>query len=205
MERKEKMDILWLLTEERPKPSVILQIIEMYCNDFDDTIMLNTEIKIKPHIENGCFKFIYEVEGLKVNNADKILIKTVSGSSSFLDFLLFKQANAPTEGDTNDNLIMAIEETKTSDDESRNTGIYQRGSKFVYITPYYDNVKLYMLYNEELEARQDKKPSDTSIFGTNILLTLGVTIVGKDIAEWFKPFRSLEELIRFKSCMRHCR
>ena len=202
MERKEKMDILWLLTEERPKPSVILQIIEMYCNDFDDTIMLNTEIKIKPHIENGCFKFIYEVEGLKVNNADKILIKTVSGSSSFLDFLLFKQANAPTEGDTNDNLIMAIEETKTSDDESRNTGIYQRGSKFVYITPYYDNVKLYMLYNEELEARQDKKPSDTSIFGTNILLTLGVTIVGKDIAEWFKPFRSLEELIRFKSGMR---
>ncbi len=39
---------------------------------------------------------------------------------------------------------MAIEETKTSDDESRNTGVYQRGSKFVYITPYYQNVKLYV-------------------------------------------------------------
>ncbi len=196
------MDNLWLLTEERPKPSVILKIIEMYCNDFNDTILSHTEIKIKPLIERGCFKFIYEVEGLKVNNADKILIKTVSGSSSFLDFLLFKQSNAPAEGNPNDNLIMAIEETKTSDDESRNTGVYQRGSKFVYITPYYDNVKLYMLYNEELEAREDKKPSDTSIFGTNILLTLGVTIVGKDISEWFKPFRSLEELIKFKAGMR---
>lgn len=196
------MDNLWLLTEERPKPSVILQIIEMYCNDFNDTILSHTEIKIKPLIERGCFKFIYEVEGLKVNNADKILIKTVSGSSSFLDFLLFKQSNAPAEGNPNDNLIMAIEETKTSDDESRNTGVYQRGSKFVYITPYYDNVKLYMLYNEELEAREDKKPSDTSIFGTNILLTLGVTIVGKDISKWFKPFRSLEELIKFKAGMR---
>ena len=81
---------------------------------------------------------------MSVSNAEHIYIKTVSGSSSFLDFLLFKQIDAPTEGCTSDNLIMAIEETKTSDDESRNTGVYQRGSKFVYITPYYDDVKLYM-------------------------------------------------------------
>lgn len=196
------MENLWLLTEERPKPSVILQIIEMYCNDFEDKIALKEEIRIKPIIENGVFKFIYVIEGLKVYGAKNIYIKTVSGSSSFLDFLLFKQEFAPKEGCSTDNLIMAIEETKTSDDESRNTGVYQRGSKFVYITPYYDKVKLYMLYNEELEAREDKKPSDTSIFGTNILLTLGVTIVGKDISKWFKPFESLDELINFKASMR---
>ena len=197
-----KMDNLWLLTEERPKPSVILQIIEMYCADFSDKITVKQEIKIKPIIDNGVFKYVYVIEGLKVANAENIFIKTVSGSSSFLDFLLFKQEKAPVEGSTNDNLIMAIEETKTSDDESRNTGVYQRGSKFVYITPYYDNVKLYMLYNEELEAREDKKPSDTSVFGTNILLTLGVTIVGKDTSKWFKPFKTLDELIRFKAGMR---
>lgn len=196
------MENLWLLTEERPKPSVILQIIEMYCNDFEDKIALKEEIRIKPITENGVFKFIYVIEGLKVYGAKNIYIKTVSGSSSFLDFLLFKQEFAPKEGCSTDNLIMAIEETKTSDDESRNTGVYQRGSKFVYITPYYDKVKLYMLYNEELEAREDKKPSDTSIFGTNILLTLGVTIVGKDISKWFKPFESLDELINFKASMR---
>ena len=120
-----KMDNLWLLTEERPKPSVILQIIEMYCADFKDKITLKQEIKIKPIIDNGVFKYVYVIEGLKVGNADKILIKTVSGSSSFLDFLLFKQEKAPTKGSTSDNLIMAIEETKTSDDESRNTGVYQ--------------------------------------------------------------------------------
>lgn len=196
------MENLWLLTEERPKPSVVLQIVEMYCKDFHDKITLREEIKIKPVINNGIFKFIYVIEGLKAAGADNIFIKTVSGSSSFLDFLLFKQAQAPSEGNTNDNLIMAIEETKTSDDESRNTGVYQRGSKFVYISPYYKNVKLYMLYNEELEAREDKKPSDTSIFGTNILLTLGVAIVGKDTSKWFKPFKSLDELIKFKSSMR---
>lgn len=196
------MNNLWLLTEERPKQSVVLQIIEMYCKDFNDRITEHSEIKILPHIENGYFKFVYEIEGLSVATANKIYIKTVSGNSSFLDFLLFKQEKAPVEGCNTDNLIMAIEETKTSDDESRNTGVYQRGAKFVYITPYYQNVKLYMLYNEELEARESKKPSDTSIFGTNILLTLGVTIVGKDTSKWFKPFNTLDDLIEFKAGMR---
>ena len=196
------MDNLWLLTEERPKPSVINQIVQMYCEDFNDRITLREELKIKPIIINGIFQFVYKVEGLAVANAADIFIKTVSGSSSFLDFLLFKQENPPAERNATDNLIMAIEETKTSDDESRNTGVYQRGSKFVYITPYYKDVKLYMLYNEELEAREEKKPSDTSIFGTNILLTLGVTIIGKDISRWFKPFKSLDDLIYFKSAMR---
>lgn len=109
------MDNLWLLTEERPKQSVVLQIVEMYCKDFNDKITEHSEIKILPHIENGYFKFVYEIEGLSVAKANKIYIKTVSGNSSFLDFLLFKQEKAPVEGCSTDNLIMAIEETKTSD------------------------------------------------------------------------------------------
>lgn len=196
------MDNLWLLTEERPKPSVILQIIKLYCEDFGDTAYQQGEVKIRPIIVDGFFKFVYVVEGIKVLNAENIFIRTVSGNSSFLDFLLFKQKNEPCEGSKLDNLIMAIEETKTNDDESRNTGVYQRGSKFVYIKPYYNNVSLYMLYNDELEAREAKKPSDTSIFGTNILLTLGVRIVGKQIDKWFRPFKTLEELINFKAAMR---
>lgn len=197
-----RMDNIWLLTEERPKPSVVTQIIEMYCSDFNDTIILHNEVKIRPIIENGLFQFVYLVEGLKVEKANNIYIKTVSGYSSFLDFLLFKQENAPQENNLEEIPLMAIEETKTSDDESRNTGVSQRVSKFVYFRHFYENVKMYMLYNEELEARPNKKPSDTSIFGTNILLSLGVTIVGKDTSRWFRPFNSLDELIEFKSRMR---
>lgn len=196
------MDNLWILTEERPKPTVILQILKMYCIDFNDYITSCKEIKIKPIIHNGYFQFVYEVEGISINSIKNIFIKTVSGDSSFLDFLVFKQEDAPRENCSTDNLLMAIEETKTSDDESRNTGVYQRGSKFIYITPYYQNVKLYMLYNEEIAIRESKKPSDTNIFGTNILLTLGVTIIGKDTSKWFKPFNSLDELIQFKTSMR---
>lgn len=197
------MDNLWILTEERPKVSVICQIMDLYKNDFGSTISLmdRDKVKIKADFENGVFQFTYTVEGISVKGINQIIIKTVSGSSSFFDFLVFKQESAPIEG-LPGNLLMAIEETKTSDDESRNTGVYQRASKFVYIDAFYQNIPLYMLYNDELEAREDKKPSDTSIFGTNILLTLGVKIVGKDTSRWFKKFDSIEEMIRFKSGMR---
>ena len=202
--RKElkSMDNIWLLTEERPKPSVILQIIEMYCADFNDKFTFKEEIRIKPITQNGKFVFAYVVEGLKVEQAQNIFIKTISGYSSSVDFLLFKQKNMPKENDLTEIPLMAIEGTKTSDDESRNTGVSQRVSKFVYLRSFYRDVKMYMLYNEELEARPNKKPSNTSIFGTNILLSLGVTIVGKDTSKWFAPFESLDELIKFKSNMR---
>lgn len=196
------MDKLWILTEERPKPSVIKQIIQLYCDDFNDSFECDGKIKIKPIFTNGVFQFHYLVEGISVNNACNIIIKTVSGSSSFIDFLVFKQDTEPSNTSNEDNILMAIEETKTSDDESRNTGVYQRGSKFVFIEQYYKSAKLYMLYNDELGERAEKQPSDTSIFGTNILLTLGVKIVGKDTSKWFKKYDSIEQLIKAKQSMR---
>lgn len=195
------MDNLWILTEERPKPSVIKQIIELYSKDFNSSYSIDNTIKIKPIIQNNKFKFTYIVSGISVDNVNKILIKTVSGSSSFFDFLVFKQEQEPVSGDMT-NILMAIEETKTSDDESRNTGVYQRSSKFAFIDAYSTNVKTYMLYNDELECREDKKPSDTSIFGTNMLLTLDIPIIGKDTSKWFRKFNSLDDLIDFKSNMR---
>lgn len=195
------MDNLWILTEEKPKSSVIKQIIDLYVKDFGGVIENYSNIKIRPVIEGNIFKFYYLVEGISLLNIKQIIIKTVSGNSSFFDFLVFKQEDQPEEKNS-DNLVMAIEETKTSDDESRNTGVYQRASKFVYIDSYYADVKKYMLYNEELEERKEKKPSDTSIFGTNMLLTIGTTIIGKDPSKWCKKFESIDDMIYFKSLMR---
>lgn len=197
------MDNLWILTEERPKASVICQIIELYKRDFGGIVtpINKNNVKIKANFKDGFFQFSYTVEGIFIYGIEKIVLKTVSGSSSFFDFLVFQQPEEPVE-EMPGNLLMAIEETKTSDDESRNTGVYQRASKFVYIDAFYQKTPLYMLYNDELEARKDKKPSDTNIFGTNLLLTLGVKIVGKDTSRWFKKFNSIDELIAFKSKMR---
>lgn len=193
------MNNIWLLTEEKPKISTLLQILEIYKKDFGGDYTIS-DLELSPLIENNKFLFTYVLNGVQVKSIDKIYIKTVSGGSSFLDFLFFVQENEPVEG-LNNKLVFAVEETKTSDDESRNTGVYQRCSKFIYIKPFYD-VPLYMLYNDELELRENKKPSDTSILGTNMLLTNGVKIVGKPIDKWFYPFNNLDELIEFKNNMR---
>lgn len=58
------MDNLWILTEERPKPSVILQMVELYKRDFN-TNFIESNITIRPIIENEKFKFIYIVERVR--------------------------------------------------------------------------------------------------------------------------------------------
>lgn len=128
------MDNIWILTEERPKESVVKTILELLQSDFN--ISLNIEnVVIKPIIEESYFKFTYIVEGVNSTNFDKVYLKLVSGNSSFIDYLVCKQEQEPEDGDCS-NILMAVEETKTSDKESRNTGVSQRATKFIYAKKY---------------------------------------------------------------------
>ena len=190
---------LWILTEERPKAEVVRTIVELFSKDRNMGMSVS-EIKIAPLFDvKHNFAFCYEVRGIKSPIISKILIKTVSGNSSFCDFLLFYQDEEPTEGAEP---LYAIEETKTDDSESRNTGVYQRASKFVYIDEYFSNEQKVMLYN--LQIKQKETPTATYLFGTRMLLTLGVRIVGKDLDNTkFKPFSSIEEFITAKAKMRN--
>lgn len=83
------MDNLWILTEERPKSSVIEQIAGLYEKDFSGIIehIDRNNVKIRPVFNNGLFSFEYIVEGIKIRNINRIVIKTVSGSFSFFDFI----------------------------------------------------------------------------------------------------------------------
>ncbi len=197
------MNNLWILTEERPKVQVIKQILDVYCKEYQESLEIENELKIRPMIENGYFQFRYVLENVSVSNIEHIYLKTVSGNSSFLDFLVFQQIDEPVENANTNNLIMAFEETKTRDNESRNTGVYQRGTKFVYFSSYYQDVNLYMLYHNEHIFDDNKKPSATNIFGTNLLMTLGIEILNKNTTKWFHKFQSVEELIQAKSEMRN--
>jgi len=183
---------LWFLTEERPKKEVLATILQKFAKDYGFACFMDS-LRILPILENGKFTFTYEVTGFRCNKVDKVFIKTVSGNSSFTDFLIFYQENEPTQTDTP---IYAIEETKTDDKESRNTGVYQRCSKFVFIKNYYPTIKMIMLYN--LQVEQKEKPTKTYIFGTRLLLTLGVEILGKKLDETiFVPFQNIDEIIDF--------
>lgn len=187
---------LWILTEERPKREVIATILIKFARDNGFACFVDT-IRILPILEDYKFSFLYEVIGFSCNKIKRVFIKSVSGFSSFVDFLIFYQENLPTQSEIP---IYAIEETKTDDKESRNTGVYQRASKFVFIDFYYPGIKKIMLYN--LQVTQKDKPTFTYIFGTRLLLTLDVEIMGKELDEnIFKPFNSIEEIIDFKEHM----
>lgn len=188
---------LWFLTEERPKKEVLTIIFQKFVHDYGFVSFIDT-LRILPILEDDKFTFTYEVIGFRCNKVHKVFIKTVSGNSSFTDFLIFYQEFMPLQ---NDMPIYAIEETKTDDKESRNTGVYQRCSKFVFIKNYYPNVKMIMLYN--LQVEQKEKPTETYIFGTKLLLTFGVEILGKKLDETiFVPFQNIDEVIDYKAAMR---
>lgn len=199
MEDKKNKKNLWILTEERPKPEVIITILNIFAKDRSIACIVSP-IRILPILEEGKFKFLYEVIGFHCNKVKNIYIKSISGFSSFVDFLIFYKDEQPTQSDIP---IYAIEETKTDDKESRNTGVYQRASKFVFMDLFHRNINIekIMLYN--LKVGQKDSPTDTYIFGTNLLLTLGVRIEGKVLeSSVFKPFNTVNEIIDFKSRMR---
>lgn len=189
---------LWILTEERPKHDVLKTIFTYFAKDHNCGFF-GDNIRIIPILNaSKCFSFTYEVIGFKCAKVDHVFIKTVSGSSSFTDFLIFYQEHQPT---INDQPIYAIEETKTDDKESRNTGVFQRCSKFVFIQNYYPDAKKIMLY--ALQVGQKDEPTETYIFGTRLLLTMGVEILGKVLdPKIFRPFNSVDDVITAKNKMR---
>ncbi|MBA2877017.1 hypothetical protein HNR63_000044 [Anoxybacillus kamchatkensis] len=197
---------LWLLCEERPKEDVIKTILEIFYQEYNGNLE-DRDIKIIPRIRkiknNMYFDFIFDVEGIESSLIKKVYIKIARSSnrSSFVDYLVFHQENEPIPGDSNNNLIFAIEETKTGDSDSRNSGVYQRGSKFVYLDLYFkdDSVKKIMLYNNSM--KDSESASDTNIFGIKMLRTLGVEIIGRTLDDRYDPFTSVQELIKFKEKM----
>ncbi|MFA4996493.1 MAG: hypothetical protein WC536_05125 [Patescibacteria group bacterium] len=191
------MKNIWILTEEMPKSNVIEVILGRIASDCKLPISAD-KLRILPIMENDRFVFKYKIENITCGSIDSVFIKMVSGSSSFVDFLIFIQESEP---DQNSVPLYAIEETKTDDSESRNTGVYQRCSKFVYVDFYYPDIKKIMLYN--LLVPQKEKPTQTNIFGMRMLKTIGVEVLGKICSEEvLTPFSNLNELIEFKNSMR---
>jgi len=188
---------LWILTEERPKKEVIVTILEKYLQDRHISCFVDN-IRIIPILKNNIFTFQYEVIGFKTPKINHIYIKIMSGKSSFVDYLVFESITLPKQ-----NMIplYAIEETKTDDKESRNTGVYQRCSKFVYVDFFYDNIPKIMLYSLQIEQKEEA--TLTYIFGTKMLKTLGVEILGKKGIDdkKYNAFESIDELIELKNSM----
>jgi hypothetical protein len=186
---------IWILTEERPKKDVIETIFYRYSREKDIACFIDN-IRIIPILENNKFSFVYKVIGYNTPKVDNVFLRIVSGKSSFVDYLIFDTINEPT---VNDTPVFVIEETKTDDSESRNTGVYQRATKFVYVDYFYSESKKIMLYN--LLGKQKKYATQTNIFGTRCFLTLDVEIIGKTLESAMTPWNNIDDLIAYKSSM----
>lgn len=189
---------LWILTEERPKKEVLVVIFKKIA-DIKGSAIKPGNIRIVPILDaQKKFTFEYEVMGVASTLFDRVRLRIVSGNSSFVDYLVFLSEDSPVEGDQP---LIAIEETKTDDAESRNTGVFQRATKFVFLDLYYPGIRKVMLYN--LQISQKKDATATNTFGTRCYHTLGVEILGKTIAdEAVSPFASVDELIDARSQIR---
>jgi hypothetical protein len=189
---------LWILSEERPKTEAIGYVLEKFSKQQGIPCFID-KLRIVPvQNGNGDFSFWYEVLGYSTPKVERVLLKIISGNSSFIDFLVFFQTDEPKEGDRP---LFMVEETKTDDEESRNTGVFQRCSKFVYAELHYPKMDLNMYYNLHVEQRASQ--TDTNIFGTRCLRSLGVKIAGKTVDEDLNPpFKTLQEMIDFKAAMR---
>ena len=185
---------LWILSEEYPRVQTLNTIIKMFLKDNNFSSFIDN-IRVIPMLENNSFNFTYKVIGINCNKIKNIFIKIVKGSSSFVDYLIFYQNDEPTH---TDNPIYAIEETKTDDKESRNTSIYQRAIKFIFIDAYYKNVKKVMLHQRKNINRQF---TDTYIFGVRLLKTFNVYFTDEETNK-IEAFSNIDDLITFKNNMR---
>jgi len=193
---------LWILTEERPKKRVLKTIIERYSDDNNREVERLDDMVIVPDFAENRFIFQYHLEGIKIDGIDKVNMKLISGNGSFVDYLVFEGICEPAEG-SGENCLYAIEETKTTDLESRNTGIFQRATKFVSLNQHrsFSKAKRIMLYNDEMPIPAGREPSESNIIGSRMLKTLGIEILGRDTSS-LKPFATLDELIRVKQKQR---
>lgn len=189
---------LWILTEERPKKEVIGQILNKFIKGQKISAFFDT-LRIIPILDKSSqFTSTYKIVGLTSPAVENVYLSIISGNSSFVDYLIYFQDKKPT---ALDRPLFAIEETKTDDSESRNTGVFQRATKFVYLDVFYPGLDSTMLYN--LQIKQKAEPTQTNIFGTRCFRTLGVQFMGKTDSEAsLNAWKSIDELLEYKAQMK---
>ena len=147
-----------ILTEEVPSHHEIRFIIEKILY-----IEPPPQIQISPML-NGEWK-------VPINTSTVIVIKLFKGKSSCVDYLVF---DGHVDDHTNaGNAICILESTKTTNQCSRNTAVYQRITKFLVYDKIYPTspARKIMFYNQEWTS---KKNSDTCAFGLALMKSLNI-------------------------------
>ena len=99
---------LWILTEERPKISVLNFILGKLKTKLAIEISIDN-LQIKPVFNNHIFLNYFIVSGFKSKDINSIKINLISSGSSFVDYLIFFQEEKPSPKQLLENCIFAID------------------------------------------------------------------------------------------------
>ena len=82
---------LWILTEERPKKEVVSQILKKFSEEQGVPASFDS-LRIIPILdESSNFTSEYKILGVKSPTIENIYLSIISGSSSFVDYLVYFQ------------------------------------------------------------------------------------------------------------------
>jgi hypothetical protein len=185
---------LHVITEECPKARVVDAMLSILAETGNGVVSRIGSVGIEPVFENGRFSGTYRATNV-LYRGGAVILQIGSGYSSFVDFICFEGTASLGKQP-----VLLMEATKTDDSESRNTGIYQRGTKFVYANHFFPGVRQVMYFDNALPSRPST--SATHDFGQRLFATLGVEVWRNGVRAAYAPFDSVSELIQLKSQMR---
>ena len=194
---------LYILTEERPKEDTIITILKEFSTDYQNKLVYKRgkeKLTIKPIIRKKKFQHYYEIHDVKLEGVKRIILKIVSGESSFVDYLVYYENNEPNQ--KKDSPIYVIEETKTTPAESRNLH-YQRIIKYGYLSYYPKINKARKLFIYSIRKNFSTIPK-SFVMGTRMLKSQNVKILGLQNTivniddTRYRKFSDLDEMIKFK-------
>lgn len=185
-----------VLTEEYPNIDDIKVLLIMNGEyNISDTISNNSILPIISDIEGKKqFKGMWT---LQVNDLI-INIKLFKGKTACVDYMLFNGDVDLTPGIANEALVI-LESTKTTDNASRNTAVYQRIAKFTTFVAMYPNFKgIKVMY--WCDNIWKDKLTPTAMFGMRLMETLNINMYSQDKEGTFINIKKFYKIMPFVSC-----
>lgn len=188
-----------VLTEETPNILEIKLMLKMVDVNISQTL---TNDDIIPDIKNeslGC-ETIKKFQGVwTIKDGDLIVtIKLFKGKTACVDYILF-DGNTDLTSESAGEALVILESTKTSDNSSRNTAVYQRISKFTTFDTMYPNFagKKIMFWCNSVWK---DSITETSKIGMRLMLTLDVELYASNNENKIINIKEKYDIKKYKSC-----
>lgn len=191
-----------VLTEEIPNIDEIRVMMKMISHDIPYSTTNSDIIPNIVHDDNG---MIFKGEWCLKYDIFVITIKLFKGNTSCIDYMLFDSEYNLENGDASGALVI-LESTKTCDNVSRNTAVYQRLAKFTTYDNMYPKsnaIKVMFWCNNDWK----KSLTHTAEVGMRLMDTLNInmyaysngSIINLKDKYQIKPFETVDDVIVSKN------